>query len=129
MNFRKFINFSSPFINGLKWCLDCIKVSYKIRGSITITHDHYPSPSPMIITHHHQPSPSPNTITHRHHPPLSSTAIIHRYHPPLSSTAIIHRYHLPLSFTAIIHRRRPLILPTDPRCGPLMVIGSSNTDG
>ena len=73
VNFRQFINFSSPFTNrlvhlqmdwlirkyaaylqmgcifayGLKWCLDCIKVSDRISGSIS--HRHQPSLLPIGI--------------------------------------------------------------------------------
>ena len=47
----------SSFTNGLKWCLDCIKISDRIKGSIAITYQHrYHHYHHHRHHHHHHPS-------------------------------------------------------------------------
>ena len=69
-------------IKGLKWCLNCIKISYRIRGSIIITyhyHHHH--------RHRHRLSLLPITITYHRHPSLLPTTDIYHYCLPIRAIA------------------------------------------
>ena len=79
------LQMDGPFVNGLKWQLDCIKSLLQNKG----VHRCYLSPLPT--------TPSPIAVAHRRCLPPSSITVTYRCHPSPLPITVAYYYHLSLS--------------------------------